>query len=365
MDREATGVIETCVGFARALRAGGIAAGRTEDFVTALSTLNPMRNVDVYWAGRATLCSSPEDLPEFDRLFNEWFGEQRESRADDETFVISSVPTLAGGDDAEEDSDEEDVVYAATRAERLRRRDLETLSANELKQLTQLYESLAVTLPKRRTRRSDRWRRGELDVRRIAREQLRTCGELGALRYRRSRMRNRRVVFLIDVSKSMTPYADHLLRLAHRVRREGLASVEVFTIGTRLTRVTRAFDTPDPERALQRAGEVIPDWFGGTRIADGLGAFIDRWGRAGMARQAVVVIASDGWERGDTAALAMRAEQLGRLAHRVIWMNPQSGKPGYEPVQAGITAVLPHIDQMVAGHSLVAFNRLLEVVSDV
>jgi uncharacterized protein with von Willebrand factor type A (vWA) domain len=172
------------------------------------------------------------------------------------------------------------------------------------------------------------------------------------------------VVLLVDVSASLRPYADALLRLAHVVATApaGRGRVEVFTLGTRLTRVTLALQTSDPERALVRAGEQVPDWSGGTRLGETLKAFLDRWGARGMARGAVVVVFSDGWERGDSAELGEQMQRLSRLAHRVVWVNPHRGKEGYLPVQGGIRAVLPHCDDFVAGHSLRSFDEVLEVV---
>jgi uncharacterized protein with von Willebrand factor type A (vWA) domain len=138
--------------------------------------------------------------------------------------------------------------------------------------------------------------------------------------------------------------------------------VEVFTVGTRLTRVTRAMRLRDPERALVAAGETVPDWSGGTRLGESIKVFLDRWGGRGMARGAVVVVFSDGWERGDPALLGEQMDRLKRVAHRVVWVNPHRGKAGYEPVQQGVLAALPHVDDFVAGHSLATFAELLEVV---
>jgi uncharacterized protein with von Willebrand factor type A (vWA) domain len=159
----------------------------------------------------------------------------------------------------------------------------------------------------------------------------------------------------------MRGYADALLRLAHTYCAAGLP-VEVFTLGTRLTHVTRPLRQLDPERALAACGAVVPDWSGGTRLAEGLRAFLVRWGRRGMARGAVVVLFSDGWEREAPEALGEQMRQLRRLAHRVVWVNPHRGKSGYQPVQQGIIAVLPHVDDFVAGHSMAAFEELIQVV---
>jgi len=173
-------------------------------------------------------------------------------------------------------------------------------------------------------------------------------------------------VLLLDVSGSMSGYADALLRLAHTLTRaletRG-GRVETFTVGTRLTHLTRALRSRDAERALVAAGSAVPDWSGGTRLGETLRVFVDRWGRRGLARGAVVVVFSDGWERGDAALLGEQVRRLRAVAHRVVWVNPHRGKAGYEPVQQGILAVLPHVDDLVAGHSLATFAELVEVVA--
>ena len=170
-------------------------------------------------------------------------------------------------------------------------------------------------------------------------------------------------MLLVDVSGSMEPYADSLLRLGHRMSQAVPGRVEVFTIGTRLTRVTTGLRLRDPEEALTVAGRTVPDWCGGTRLGESIRAFTLRWGQGGMARGSVVVIASDGWERGDPRLLGEQVARLQRLAHAVIWMNPHRGKVGYLPVQGGIAAVLPHVDHLVPGHSLASFAELLKVVA--
>lgn len=201
---------------------------------------------------------------------------------------------------------------------------------------------------------------------RTLRTTLRQMGEPGRVEHRRRGTTARRVVLLVDVSASMRPYADAILRLAHLVSTGAepgsRSKVEVFTLGTRLTRITLPMRTADPERALVRAGEQVPDWSGGTRLGETLKAFLDRWGARGMARGAVVVVFSDGWERGDASVLGEQMQRLHRFAHHVVWVNPHRGKEGYEPVQQGIQAALPHCDEFVAGHSLRAFAEVLEVV---
>jgi uncharacterized protein with von Willebrand factor type A (vWA) domain len=180
--------------------------------------------------------------------------------------------------------------------------------------------------------------------------------------HRRRSPRPRRVVLLIDVSGSMSPYADALLRFAHAAVRARPASTEVFTIGTRLTRVTREMRLRDPDRALAASGSAIPDWSGGTRLGEVLKAFLDRWGQRGTARGAVVVVCSDGWERGGAELLGEQMARLRRLAHSVVWVNPHKGREGYEPLTSGMQAALPSVDHFVSGHSLAAFEELSGVI---
>ncbi|HSE55677.1 MAG TPA: VWA domain-containing protein, partial [Nocardioidaceae bacterium] len=222
--------------------------------------------------------------------------------------------------------------------------------------------------PRRTATRRTPWRRGDVDAARTHRQMLARMGEPGDIAWRRRGLRPRRVVLLVDVSGSMSPYADALLRLAHTfVSASGPAgtsdTVEVFTVGTRLTHITRAMRQRDADRALVAASQTVPDWSGGTRLGETLKVFLDRWGQRGMARGSVVVVFSDGWERGDVALLAEQMLRLRRLAHRVVWVNPHRGKEGYLPVQQGIVAVLPYVDDFVAGHSMATFEELIEVVA--
>ena len=360
------GAEELFVSFARALRSAGlpVTAGRTQTFLTAVAHAGAGRRSGVYWSGRATLCASPDDLETYDRLFDAWFSvldkPRRTERPPARTIQQASLEAERNGDGM----GEEQVLRAvASGQEVLRHRDVAAMTASERRRLAAAFAALPVRPPLRRSLRRRASRRGDVDPRRTLRDQLRRGGEPGPLLMRRRRPRPRRVVLLIDVSGSMEPYADALLRLGHRVVGE-LPGVEVFTVGTRLTRVTTALRMRDPDQALAAAGQVVPDWSGGTRLGETLRAFTDRWGQRGAARGAVVVIASDGWERGDPRLLGEQVARLHRLARSVVWMNPHRGKAGYEPVQGGIVAALPHVDALVAGHSLHAYGRLLEVVAD-
>jgi uncharacterized protein with von Willebrand factor type A (vWA) domain len=357
---------EMLVAFTRTVQHAGVpvTADRTQAFLRATSIVDAGDRHAVFWAGRCTLCSSPEDLERYGAAFRAWFSDEDLPRLPGEPMTrtiqrASLVPEASSGD-----QDEVQVLHAvASPSEALRHRDIAGLSAAERRLLATLFGVLRVDSPRRRSPRRGPSHRGEIDPRRTLREQLRRAGEPGPLSHRRPRTRPRRIVLLVDVSGSMEPYADSLLRLGHRMSQALPARVEVFTIGTRLTRVTTSLRLRDPEEALTFAGQSVPDWSGGTRLGESIRAFTARWGQRGMARGSVVVIASDGWERGDLRLLGEQVARLRRLAHTVVWMNPHRGKAGYQPVQGGIAAVLPHVDHFVAGHSLASFEELLKVVA--
>ncbi|ONI90539.1 hypothetical protein ALI22I_12495 [Saccharothrix sp. ALI-22-I] len=348
------------VGFARALRHGGVACGpeRVQAFVAAVDHLDLGRRDHVYWAGRLTLCSEPDDLPRYDAAFAAWFGGVTPQKPGRRTRQTSHLAALTNGE-AKRNGQAPTLKVAASDVEVLRRKDIATLSPAEKRHLRELLAALEPTPPTRRALRRTPARRGTIDPRRTLKSMLAT-GELTRPRHRRRTTRPRKVVLLIDVSGSMKPYADALLRFAHVVARR--MPVEVCTLGTRLTRVTRQLRHRDPEQAMAAAARAVPDYEGGTRLGETIKVFLDRWGQRGAARRAVVVVCSDGWERGDTALLAEQAQRLGRLAHKVIWVNPHAGHDGYLPVQSGIVAALPHLDRLLAGHSLDTLHALLEEV---
>lgn len=356
------------VGFAAALQATGVRVSpdRTRAFAAAVALAGLDDRTATYWSGRATLCSSPEDTARYDAAFAAWFAvtpptSSRPDRAPAPRQPQAALSTEAG---AGAEGDDELLAARASAAEVLRHRDIATLSPGERRRLAEQFAALVVVAPMRRALRRQPHHRGSVDLRRTLRRQLQTGGEVTRLSFRRRRRRPRRLVLLVDVSGSMQPYADALLRLGHRLVHALPQQVEVFTLGTRLTRVTRALAIRSPDEAITAAGDLVPDWSGGTRLGEVIQAFVRRWGRRGLARGAVVVIASDGWERGDPALLGEQIRQLRLLARSVIWMNPHRGKAGYAPVQSGIAASLAHLDHLVAGHSLAAFAELLEVVAD-
>jgi uncharacterized protein with von Willebrand factor type A (vWA) domain len=362
------GLVEVLVGFARTLRHAGVAAtaDRVPAFLAAAAQLGADDPAGVYWAGRLTLCSEPDDLPIYDAAFEAYFGRRRPAarRTPPVTVTLPGVSAPFGVGSGEGDEQPaETLAVSASPVEVLRHRDIAELTGPERDEVRRLVALLEPATAPRRSRRYRPARRGTVDVHRTVRAALRQAGEPARLAMRGRRSKPRRLVLLLDVSGSMSPYADALLRFGHAAVRRRPTLTEVFTLGTRMTRVTRALRHRDPDIALRAAGEAIPDWHGGTRLADSLRAFLDRWGQRGTARGAVLVVCSDGWEFGDPADLAAQLARLSRLAYRLVWVNPHRGKPGYAPLAGGMAAALPYLDEFVAGHSLTALRDLVEVIA--
>jgi uncharacterized protein with von Willebrand factor type A (vWA) domain len=361
-------VVDTMVGFARTVRAAGGSADpdRVRAMLAALDQLDVLDPSDVYWAGRLTLCAGPDDLARYDRCFAAYFsgaGVRPPGRRTPRVVVRRAAGPGPDGGDGDAERAGELRAGVASAAEVLRDRDVARLTAAERAEVARLIAVLDAGAERRRSRRFAPAPTGRLDPARTIREMLRSGGETARPRRRAHRTRPRRVVVIVDVSGSMSPYADALLRFAHAAVRSGGRGVEVFSAGTRLTRLTRELRRRDPDAALAAASAAIPDWSGGTRLGAELKEFLDRFGRRGLARGAIVVIASDGWERGDAAPLGEQMARLSRLAHRVVWANPHKARPGYEPLTAGMAAALPHVDDFTSGHSLAALEELARLVA--
>jgi uncharacterized protein with von Willebrand factor type A (vWA) domain len=357
---------DVVVAFARQLRTAGVDASpqQVHAMALALTRLDPSARADVYWAGRLTLCAGPDDVPRYDRVFAGFFdGAGGPAGAAEPPMRLAANPAAAnawaGGQVDGSAALPGSAREAASRLEVLRRRDLAELSAAERDRVARLLAELRPEPDYRRSRRRVPSSRGDVDRHRTLRRLLHAGGEPVRLARQDRSQRPRRVVVLIDVSGSMARYADGYLRWAHRVRqRLTRPAAEVFTLGTRLTRVTRALSHPDPEAALAAVGALIPDWSGGTRLGPTLRRFLDDWGQRGLARGSVVVVMSDGWERGEVAELGEQMARLHRLAHRVVWANPRAGRAGFTPAAAGMAAALPWVDELVSGDSLAALTRL-------
>ncbi|XRQ02895.1 vWA domain-containing protein [Actinomadura welshii] len=361
-------VTETMVGFARTVRAAGGPADpeRVQAMLAALDHLDVLDPSDVYWAGRLTLCADPVDVARYDRCFAAYFSGAtvRPGRRPPPPVVVRRMTVADPGGAGGEEEEAGDLKAAtASAVEVLRDRDVARLGAAERAEVARLIAVLDAGAEQRRSRRFTAASSGRLDPARTVRETLRRGGETSLLRHRAHRTRPRRVVLIVDVSGSMSPYADALLRFAHAAARSGGRDVEVFSAGTRLTRLTRELRHRDPDAAMAAASAAIPDWSGGTRLGEELKEFLDRFGQRGLARGAIVVIASDGWERGDAALLGGQMARLHRLAHRVVWANPHKARPGYEPLTAGMAAALPHVDDFTSGHSLGALEELARLVA--
>jgi uncharacterized protein with von Willebrand factor type A (vWA) domain len=355
------------VGFARCLRSSGVPVATSEvvDFAAALGLLGVASRRAVLHAGRATLVRRPEDLAAYDAAFAAFFEgrhPQRDPRPSPPTPAAVALDDPGDGPPGPGDDAARTVRWSA--AEVLAGRDLASLDDDEWAAVGPLLTALRVSTEVRRSRRTaPGGRRGQLDTRATLRRSLRTGGLALDPAHRRRLTRPRRLVLLADVSGSMEPYARACLRFAHAAvtaRRAG--GVEVFAVGTRLTRLTRSLAWSDPDVALAAAAAEVVDWSGGTRLGEGLAAFNDRWGVAGMARGAVVVILSDGWDRGDPERLGVEMGRLHRVAHRVVWVNPLKAGEGYAPLARGMAAALPHVDDFVEGHSLAALRELATVV---
>lgn len=363
------------VGFARALRDAGleVPVGATVAFAEALAVVDPARRDDVYWSGRATLVRRPEDAPIYDRVFARCFDGNVDltslATADPMTIQIAIDNDTGDGEDDPDPgdaADDDDAVPTLSvrwsPVEVLRTRDFALYTPEEFAESRRLIADLRLAGALRRSHRRRPARRGRPDVRRTVRRALRAGGEPVKRSFVGPATRPRRIVLLCDVSGSMEPYARQLVRFLHTAV-VGRGRVEAFALGTRLTRITRELSSRDPDHALAAAAERVVDWSGGTRLGEGLREFNDRWGVRGMARGAVVVILSDGWDRGEPEVLAEQMARLSRVAYRVVWVNPLKSTPEYAPLARGMAAALPYVDEFVEGHSVAALENLVEVIA--
>lgn len=360
------------VAFARVLRGAGLSVpiDAVLTFSDALGRVGITRRDAVYWAGRATLVRRPEDVAVFDRAFAV-FWEQRAAEVDlgapqeeEVTLALDDPDGDDGGDGASDEPDDTPTIqlrFSAT--EVLRHKDFAAYTPDELAAAQRMMGRMRLAGTPRRSRRLVAGRsHSHPDLRRTVRAALRCGGEPIEQFHREPGERLRRLVLLLDVSGSMEPYARALIRFVQAAV-AGRQRVEAFALGTRLTRITRELHSHDPDRAVAQAAQRVVDWSGGTRLGEALGDFNDNWGMRGMARGAIVVILSDGWDRGDPDHLAEEMRRLSRVAHLVVWVNPLKVTPGYAPLARGMAAALPYVDCFVEGHSIEAMEHLAEVIS--
>jgi uncharacterized protein with von Willebrand factor type A (vWA) domain len=366
-----------------------VTAERAAAFAHALTLTRPVSRRRLYWTARGVFVTDRAQVRVFDAVFREVFGAAAASAASDApadgevrtepahpdarpeaerprsttaSELAATAALAAGGDGAELDAPEIPVPLAPSDEEILRSKRFDELTALELSQVHELMARMRVAAPLRRTRRAERHRHGErIDLRRTLRGSLRTGGDPVHLRRRRRRIMPRRIVMLCDISGSMEPYTRAYLQFLACAAHAG-PNAEAFVFATRLTRVTRALGSRNPARAIQNAAAAAPDWSSGTRIGDALKEFNDRHGRRGMARGAVIVILSDGWERGEPDAVAREMERLSRLAHRIVWVNPRAAAEEFTPRAGGMAAALPYLDALVSGHNIDALDEVIDAI---
>jgi uncharacterized protein with von Willebrand factor type A (vWA) domain len=351
-------LLDLLLGFGTELRREGlpVGTGQVLEFARAASQLSPG---DYYWIGRATLVTRHADIRTYDLSFDRYWKFQQGHPVTTKEIIekVKSVADDDGLDGSEKGRETQPDSHRASRLELLREKSFSKLSHDEFEELATLMARLRLMVPARRTRRRTRARRGDPDVRRTLRRSFRTGGEPLERIYRDRRLRRRRVIFILDVSSSMSSYSRGLLLFAHAALRAD-ERWEAFCFSTRLTRITKALARTDPDVALDRASAEVDDWDGGTRIGDSLRQFMREYGHGGLARGAIVVVCSDGLDVGEPEILKEQMERLSRLAHRVIWLNPLQEQQGYQPLARGMAAALPHVDTFASGHNLASLESL-------
>jgi uncharacterized protein len=367
-----TDFVDVLVEFGDELRNAGVVVGTndTMTYVEAVSLINPADLIDVYWAGRGTLVNRKDQIPVYNRIFQKFFLDV-EAAADSElksmmraTTALSAtleVPSPDPGQGEESKEEEAQLGYMASGAQVWRNKAFAACTDQELATIRRIVSDIRLTPPRRRTRRTLSSKNGpRFDPRRMALETMRSHGDPIKLFKQQRRLRIRPLVFILDVSGSMSDYSRNLLQFAYSARRAA-DKVEVFCFGTRLTRITKSLDRRKPDDALNLAAATVFDWDGGTRIGESLNQFIKRWGRRGLSRGSIVVICSDGLDRGDPALLESSMEKLSRLCHRIVWMNPHKGdEANFKPNSLGMMVADPFIDEIYSGHNLASLEQFAE-----
>jgi uncharacterized protein len=362
------------VDFSRELRTAGLTVG-TGDVLTycsAMLPLDPSDLLDLYWAGRTTLVSRRDDIPVYDRVFRQFFLANGASAANLLTLKATAAAeaeaalVMPGTEPGPEEDEEKPVLgWMASDVDALKHRSFAACTPAELAALRRIMARIRLTPPRRRTRRTRSATAGRSpDMRKTIRDSMRMHGEPAELFFRQRRTRLRPLILILDVSGSMADYSRHLLQFAHTAK-HAAAKVEVFCFGTRLTRITKALEHRRPDSALEQAARTVVDWDGGTRIGQSLDTFVRRWGRGGLCRGGVVVICSDGLDRGDPEQLAAAMARLSRLCYRIVWLNPHKGDDRhFRPSTLGMMVAAPHIDLLLSGHDLASLQELAEMLPE-
>jgi uncharacterized protein len=397
-------LLREAVGFGRALRAAGlhIDLGAAVDYARALPLVDIGSREQVRAAGEAVFVRRRDDRETYDIVFDRWWrargrraGDfqapalQRpdgaeaagDDRAGDETPMPGDertsnrpdewgVPIPAAGDEDDETGEDiEGVVVAPdaySRGELLRHREFDRMTPAELRDAERLVDALIPRLEQRRTRRYELHSHGRrLAPRAMFRRNLGTGGQLMSWVWRRQIKEPRSLVVLCDISGSMERHSRLLLRFVQALSAASEVRAESFVFGTRLTRVTRVLRDRDRDRALARVSDTVNDWAGGTRIGESFRTFNQRWARRSLRTSGVVIVVSDGWDRGDPALVASETARLRRNCHRLVWLNPLAGTPGYQPLAGGMRAAFPYIDDFLPAGTVASLERLGEILGGV
>jgi uncharacterized protein with von Willebrand factor type A (vWA) domain len=347
-----------------------VGTGDVLTYCSAMTPLDPSDLVDLYWAGRATLVSRKADISAYDRVFRRYFLDEgapaasqlllpASARAEAEAALV-----MPGPDPGTTEDEEQPVLgWMASDVDALTHRSFAACTPAERAALRRIMARIRLTPPRRRTRRTrPAMSGGPPDMRKTIRDSMRMHGEPAELFFRQRKTRPRPLILILDISGSMADYSRHLLQFAHSATRAA-TRVEVFCFGTRLTRITRALEHRQPDAALEQAAQVAVDWDGGTRIGQSLHTFVQRYGRNGLCRGGVVIICSDGLDRGDPELLAAAMERLSRLCYRIVWLNPHKGDNlNFRPSTLGMMVAAPHIDLLLSGHDLASLEQLAEML---
>lgn len=381
MDAPATQhhLLDQLLAFGRLLRQFGIRVnpGQMIDLLQALTCIDLGRREDMYHVCRTVLVRRREELPVFDEAWQFFFASFKQGKPGGISLPDSPSQELriprrlqrerderAKDQDRSPDEQEEiQVQMSYSQSEQLRQKDFAHFTADELEEARLVISQLRYRMSHRPTRR---WAPGDgrrIDARRTLRATLRSGGEMPALLRKSRKQKQRPLVILCDISGSMDRYSRLLIQFVHTLSL-GLKEVETFVFGTRLTRITRLLRHKDIDEAVDQVGAVILDWGGGTRIGDAIKAFNFQWGRRVLGRGAIVLLISDGWDRGDPGLLGNEIARLQRTSYRLIWLNPLLGMPGYEPLTRGLQAALPFVDDFLPVHNLQALEQLADSLGE-
>lgn len=372
------------VAFVRSLRHAGIVVtpGQTATFAKALGEISIFDPEAFFYAAQSTLLTRQEDRARFAEAFRQFWQHLGLERFPAELLQQTPPPpkkdpkARPGEVGRESRSSQQssnqpqpvvDRALTFSETEVLKQKRFDQMSGGELEAARRLMHDLVWNPPQRRTRRLKAGGKELLDLRRSFRRSLRHQGELVVLEQRSRKHKPRPIVVLADVSGSMERYARMLLHFLHvfslEQTRQGVRQIESFTFGTRLTRITRLLKYRSVDTALAQVGQQVKDWSGGTRIGACLHSFNQSWAKRVLGRGAIVLVISDGWDQGEPELLAFEMERLQKSCHRLIWLNPLLGTPGYQPLTRGLVAAMPFIDDFLPVHNLNSLEMLAQALT--